>query len=144
MTGLQTGLQMTGVVASLDTCDVRLVDPDRVAAVRSALPDADTVRELAGGVFALLSDPGRLRLLMSLLEGGELCVCDLAAAAGMGESAASHALRLLRAHRVVKVRRAGRMAFYSLTDGHVRLILDVALAHLHDDVSPDVRDTDSP
>jgi DNA-binding transcriptional ArsR family regulator len=130
-------------VASLDTCDVRLVDPERVAAVREALPDANTVEELAGGVFALLADPGRLRLLMSLLEGGELCVCDLAAAAGMGESAASHALRLLRAHRVVKVRRAGRMAFYSLTDGHVRLILDVALAHLHDDLD-DVKVTDSP
>lgn len=128
------------ILAGLDSCDVRLVDPDRVAAVRNALPDADTVQELAGGVFALLSDPGRLRLLMSLLEGGELCVCDLAAAAGMGESAASHALRLLRAHRVVKVRRSGRMAFYSLTDGHVRLMLDVALAHLHDDVDG-VRDT---
>jgi ArsR family transcriptional regulator, lead/cadmium/zinc/bismuth-responsive transcriptional repressor len=87
-------------------------------------------------VFALLADPGRLRLLMSLLEGGELCVCDLASAAGMGESAASHALRLLRAHRVVKVRRAGRMAFYSLTDGHVRMLLDVALAHVRDDAAP--------
>ena len=42
----------------------------------------------------------------------------------------SHALRLLRAHRVVTVRRAGRMAYYSLTDGHVRLLLDVALEHV--------------
>lgn len=123
------------VVPSLDACDVRLVDPAKVAAVRAALPDADTVEELAGGVFALLADPGRLRLLMSLLEGGELCVCDLAAAADLGESAASHALRLLRAHRVVKVRRAGRMAFYSLTDRHIRMLLDVALAHLGDDAN---------
>ena len=78
----------------------------------------------------MLSDPGRLRLLVCLLEGGELCVCDAAAAAGMSESATSHALRLLRAHGVVKVRRAGRMAFYSLIDGHVRLLLDVALEHV--------------
>ncbi|GAC1312379.1 MAG: metalloregulator ArsR/SmtB family transcription factor [Acidimicrobiales bacterium] len=120
-------------LSALDGCDVRLVDPVRVAAVRRALPDGAVVEELAGGVFALLADPGRLRMLMSLLEGGELCVCDLAAAAGMGESAASHALRLLRAHRVVKVRRSGRMAFYSLTDGHVRMLLDVALAHVRDD-----------
>ncbi len=122
----------------IDGCDVRLVDPARVAAVRKALPNADVVEELAGGVFALLSDPGRLRLLMSLLEGGELCVCDLAAATGMGESATSHALRLLRAHRVVKVRRAGRMAFYSLTDGHVRMLLDVAVAHVCDEAT-DIR-----
>jgi DNA-binding transcriptional ArsR family regulator len=115
--------------SSLDACDVRVVDRERVAAVQRRLPQADTIEELAE-IFGLLSDPGRLRLIASLLEGGELCVCDLAVAAGMGESAASHALRLLRAHRVVKVRRAGRMAHYSLCDGHVRMLLDVGLEHL--------------
>ena len=112
------------------TCEVRIVDAARVAVVRASLPPADVVEELADGVFALLADPGRLRLLVALLEGGELCVCDLAAATAMGESAASHALRLLRARNVVKVRRAGRMAYYSLRDGHVRLLLDVALEHV--------------
>lgn len=115
--------------SSLDACELRVVDGARVAAVRAALPEPALVEALADGVFGLLADPNRLRLLMSLLEGGELCVCDLAAATGMGESAASHALRLLRAHRVVKVRRAGRMAYYSLCDGHVRMLLDVALEH---------------
>src|ERR1700733_13725342 len=123
------------VASSLDDCDLRVVDRDRVAAVRSRLPEPATIDELAE-IFGLLSDPGRLRLIASLLEGGELCVCDLAMAAGMGESAASHALRLLRAHRVVKVRRAGRMANYSLTDGHVRMLLDVALAHVRGDAAP--------
>ena len=114
--------------AAIDECDVRLVDPARVAALRASAPTDDVIGSLAD-VFALLADHGRLRLLTGLLEGGELCVCDLAAAAGMGESAASHALRLLRAHRVVKVRRSGRRAFYSLTDGHVRMLLDMALEH---------------
>lgn len=117
--------------SGVDACDVRLVDPDRVEAVRAALPDDTVIDELADGVFAVLADPSRLRLLVSLRAAGELCVCDLAVAAGMGESAASHALRLLRAHRVVKVRRAGRMAFYSLAAGHVRTMLDVALDHVH-------------
>ncbi len=84
----------------------------------------------ANGIFAVLADASRLRLLMSLLEGGELCVCDLAATADMSESAASHALRLLRLNGVVKSRRAGRMIYYSLTDGHVRMLLDVALEHV--------------
>lgn len=114
-----------------DVCDVRVVDAAKVAAVRAALPSDETVRELTD-VYGLLGDPGRMRLLVSLLEAGELCVCDLAAVAGMGESAVSHALRLLRAHRVVKVRRAGRRAYYSLSDGHVRLLLDLALEHLAD------------
>jgi len=114
---------------ALDGCEVRLVDPERVRSVQVALPGDDVVEELSE-VFSLLSDPNRLRLLASLLEGGELCVCDLAAAAGMAESTTSHALRLLRAHHVVKARRAGRMMHYSLRDGHVRMLLDVALEHV--------------
>ena len=116
-------------LVGIDSCDVKLVDPERVRAVQASLPTSDVVQELAD-VFGLLGDPNRLRLLAGLLEAGELCVCDLAAAAGMAESTTSHALRLLRAHQVVKVRRAGRMMHYSLRDGHVRMLLDVALEHV--------------
>ncbi|MDI2129139.1 ArsR/SmtB family transcription factor [Yinghuangia seranimata] len=110
------------------TCGIRVVDAERVRAVRAALPAESHVADTAA-VFALLGDPGRLKLLVALLE-GEMCVCDLAAACGQGESAVSHQLRLLRAHRVVTARRAGRMAYYRLADAHVRLLLDVTLAHL--------------
>ena len=113
----------------IDSCDVKLVDPERVRAVQASLPTSDVVQELAD-VFSLLGDPNRLRLLAGLLEAGELCVCDLAAAAGMAEATTAHALRLLRAHQVGKVRRAGRMMHYSLRDGHVRMLLDVALEHV--------------
>jgi len=117
-------------VEPIDRCAVQRVDAERVESVRDRLPDDVTVSELAQ-TFALLGDPGRLRLLVSLLEGGELCVCDLAAAAGISESGTSHALRLLRLHQVVKARRSGRMMFYSLRDSHVRLLLDLALEHVH-------------
>jgi DNA-binding transcriptional ArsR family regulator len=112
----------------LDGCAVRIVDRDRVATVLASMPAGAQVTELAD-VFGLLADPGRLRVLVALLE-GEMCVCDLAAAAGASESAASHHLRLLRAHRVVQVRRAGRMAYYRLADAHVRMLLDIALTHI--------------
>lgn len=92
------------------------------------MPAEDDVLALAD-VLNLLGDPTRLRLLAALLEAGEMCVCDLAAATGQSESTVSHALRLLRAHRVVSVRRAKRMAFYRLEDSHVRMMLDVGLAH---------------
>ncbi|WSG19539.1 metalloregulator ArsR/SmtB family transcription factor [Nonomuraea sp. NBC_01738] len=91
------------------------------------MPTPDDLADTAE-VFGLLSDPNRLRLLLALLD-GELCVCDLAAVTGQSESAVSHALRLLRAHRVVSVRRSGRMAFYRLEDAHVRMLLDLAIAH---------------
>ena len=111
----------------IDACSVRLVDPERVASVNARMPGADDIVDTAD-VFGLLGDPRRLKLLVALLD-GELCVCDLAAVTGLSESATSHALRLLRAHRVVAVRRDGRMAYYRLDDAHVRMLVDLAVAH---------------
>jgi ArsR family transcriptional regulator, lead/cadmium/zinc/bismuth-responsive transcriptional repressor len=116
-------------VVGLDACSTRSVDPARVAAVRSQLLDLDEASRLAE-VFKLLGDPTRARLLSALLEGGELCVCDLAAVTGVPETSVSHALRLLRTAGIVRNRRAGRMVYYSLADGHVRMILDLSLEHL--------------
>ena len=104
--------------------------------VLAALPSEEHVRDLTE-VFGLLADPARLRLLVAL-RSGELCVCDLAAVSGQSASATSHALRLLRAHRVVQVSRIGRRAYYSLADGHVEGLLDLALVHL--DHAPSGRD----
>jgi ArsR family transcriptional regulator, lead/cadmium/zinc/bismuth-responsive transcriptional repressor len=116
-------------LAAADDDLVRVVDRERVAAVQAAMPSADDVAQVAD-VFALLGDPNRVRLLIALLEGGEMCVCDLAAAAGMSESAASHAVRWLRAHRIVSApRRQGRMMYYRLEDEHVRELLGLALSH---------------
>ena len=117
-----------GSLRHLGGCSTPTVDSGRATAVREAMPDERDVAELAD-VFGLLSDPGRLRLLVALLE-GEMCVCDIAASCGQSESSVSHALRLLRAHRVVDVRRAGRRAYYQLADAHVRMLVDVALTHV--------------
>lgn len=92
------------------------------------MPAERDIADLAD-VFGLLADPSRLRLLTSLL-GGELCVRDLAALAAVTESATSHALRILRAHRVVAARRSGRLAYYRLADDHVRMLMEIALAHV--------------
>lgn len=122
---ISSDVQAPGLAA----CATRVVDPDRVAAVTAAMPGDDDVDELAQ-VFGLLADRSRVRLMAALLEGGEMCVCDLAAAARQSESGVSHALRLLRAHRVVTVRRSGRMAYYRLADSRVGMLLDLALAHI--------------
>jgi ArsR family transcriptional regulator, lead/cadmium/zinc/bismuth-responsive transcriptional repressor len=114
-------------VATIDGCLFRVVDAERVEAVCERMPAEEDLVDTAD-VFGLLSDPRRLRLLLALLD-GELCVCDLAAVTGMSESATSHALRLLRAHRVVSTRRDGRMVYYRLDDAHVRMLLDLAVAH---------------
>lgn len=113
----------------LDRCEVAHVDPDRVDAVRGRLPDQQVSQELAE-TFRVLADPGRVRLISALLEGGELCVCDLSAATGLSETACSHNLRLLRSHRLVRYRKQGRNVYYALDDAHIRLLLDVAVQHV--------------
>lgn len=75
---------------TVDGCGVRMADPGRVEAARAALAGTAALAD-AAEVFSLLGDPTRLSLLACLLEIGEMCVCDLAAATGQSESAVSHA-----------------------------------------------------
>lgn len=103
-------------------------DRARVEMLQGALPSAEDVERVAA-VFRLMGDPGRVRILATLLEAGEVCVHDLASVAGLSESSVSQALRLMRAHRVVETRRAGRVIFYRLGDAHVRMLLDMAITH---------------
>ena len=120
-----------GAVVALERCP-RVVDPARVAAVRDHMPDAETVQDVAAA-FGVLAEPARLRIVLALLEAGELCVCDVAAAADVSETSASQHLRILRSSRTVRKRRDGRVAYYSLADGHVRMLIDVALEHMRHD-----------
>jgi len=113
-----------------DECAVRSVDAAKVAAAQArSLPyeDVERITEL----FRLIGEPTRVRLLYALVEAGEMCVCDLAAVVDAPETSVSHALRLLRMAGIVRTRRDGRMIYYSLTDAHVRLLLDVTAEHLH-------------
>lgn len=115
-------------LAEVDACSVRCVDPQRVADTRArllAVEDSDALAD----VFKLLGEPNRIRILYALLEAGELCVCDLAAAIGASETAVSHAMRLLRAAGIVRNRRDGRLIFYRLADGHVRALLELSREH---------------
>ena len=126
---------MEALEALVDECAVSAVNSDRVAvAVERLLPSAE-IEQLAE-LFKLLGDPTRLRILYSLVEVGELCVCDLAVVVGSPETSVSHALRLLRMAGVVRVRRDGRMAYYAINDHHVRLVLDLAAEHLRHEVEP--------
>lgn len=109
-------------------CDETLVHLDNVREVQSAVLGTDQAQRMAE-FFSVLSDPTRLKLLSALAQ-QELCVCDLAAAVKMGESAVSHQLRVLKSHRLVKYRRQGRNVFYSLADHHIADIYQDVADHL--------------
>jgi ArsR family transcriptional regulator, lead/cadmium/zinc/bismuth-responsive transcriptional repressor len=111
----------------VDDCNIALIHPPAVFAARAALGVMPPVPDVAG-LFALLADPTRLRLLAALAT-GELCVCDLAAATGINRTTVSHQLRTLREGRLVRSRREGRVIFYALDDDHVRDLLAMGIAH---------------
>ena len=72
--------------------------------------------------MAMLATASRLRILYALLP-GELSVEELADASGLAPNTVSQQLRMLRATRLVRVRRDGRRAIYSLHDSHVADLL---------------------
>ena len=110
------------------SCDESLVHLDNVRQVQSEVIETEKAQQMAD-FFSALSDPHRLKLLSALAQ-QELCVCDLAAAVKMGESAVSHQLRVLRSQRLVKYRRQGRNVCYSLADDHIMTLYKEVAAHL--------------
>jgi len=64
-------------------------------------------------LFKALGDPTRLRIV-KLLEGGELCVCQLTAALRMGQSRISRHLSILKQAGLIEDRRAGKWVHYRL------------------------------
>lgn len=88
------------------------------------------VLEVAGlsEIFKVLGDETRTKILF-LLATKELCVCDLATVLEMSLPAVSHHLRLLKAMRLVRYRREGKMVYYSLDDDHILSLIRQAQEH---------------
>lgn len=108
-------------------CEVSCIHEGKVAAARRAMKPEATLFRLAA-IFKVLGDPTRTKVISALLK-EELCVCDLAALIGISQSAISHQLRILRDMNLVKYRKEGRIAFYSLDDDHISAILTAGLKH---------------
>ena len=115
-------------VANEGVCEVDLVHPAAVRRVREGLPEERATRR-AAEVFGVLADPTRARIVYALSV-EELCVCDVAAVAGLSVSAASHQLKRLRDSGVVDYRKEGRLAFYRVVDDHVRGLMEDGVARV--------------
>lgn len=81
--------------------------------------------------FKILGDPTRVRIAFALAR-EELCVCDLANLLGISQSATSHSLRALRQMKLVKFRKEGKIAYYSLDDEHIAYLLDEGFRHVEE------------
>lgn len=111
-----------------DMCEEHCEHPETVCHAKAELLAENTVQQLAE-TFKILGDATRIKILCVLAR-REMCVCDIAETLSMGQSAISHQLRVLRGARLVKFRRDGKEAWYSLDDDHVVDLMRQGLEHI--------------
>ena len=114
----------------LECCDTTEVHQELLKIVEETLPDEAELSNLAE-LFKVFGDSTRIKILFVLFE-AEVCVCDLAQALNMTQSAISHQLKILKQSKLVKSRRDGKSVFYSLADGHVRTIIAQGREHIEE------------
>lgn len=109
-----------------DSCEVYCYDEPKVRKVQNALQQHDF--EMMAKLFKVVADETRLKIAFALCEEEELCVCDVANVIGSSLATASHHLRTLKQLGLAKLRKGGKLAFYSLEDDHVRQFIRLAAA----------------
>ena len=118
------------VGADSDVCEVQYVDDEKIRRVTTTLKPLAAISLLAD-TFRALGDPTRIRIAHALSH-EELCVCDLANLVGVSQSAVSHSLRVLRQMNLVRFRKEGKIAYYSLDDEHIDHLLEEGFRHVEE------------
>ena len=99
-----------------------------VKEIKAKMVNYNTITDLSD-FFLFFGDSTRLQILIAL-EYGELCVSDLSYLTNMTISAISHQLKSLRNAKLVKIRKDGKIVYYSLDDDHINKLLTVSLEHI--------------
>ena len=110
------------------SCDSTCVHKDVVDAVKSTFMAEEVLFDLSD-FYKIFGDTTRIKILYAI-DKQDLCVCDIASILNMTVSAVSHPLKQLRDSNLVKTRREGKSIYYSLSDDHVRQIIDCGLEHI--------------
>ena len=118
-------------MAEIECCDTIEVHEELLKIVDETMPEETELYDLAE-LFKVFGDSTRIRILFVLFE-AEVCVCDLAQALNMTQSAISDQLKILKQNKLVKSRREGKSIFYSLADDHVRTIISMGREHIEED-----------
>ncbi len=88
-------------------------------------------REDLSKLFAMFSDPTRLKILNCLKE-GEQNVSTISDLTDISISNVSHQLKLLEIQRLVKKEKRGKYVYYELDDIHVLDIFNIGLEHIRE------------
>lgn len=112
------------------SCAYMHVHEDLIKKVEENMPLTEELFDLAE-LFKIFGDTTRIKILYVLFE-SEMCVCDIAQVLNMTVSAISHQLRILKQARLVKFRKDGKSVFYSLSDDHIKKIIDNGIEHINE------------
>lgn len=112
------------------SCEYMHVHGDLVKKVEESMPLTEELFDLAE-LFKVFGDSTRIKILYVLFE-SEMCVCDIAQVLKMTVSAISHQLRILKQARLVKYRKEGKSVFYSLSDDHIKKMIDNGMEHINE------------
>ena len=110
-----------------DVCEIECINEEAVNDVKSNMPDENVLLAVSEN-FKIFGDMTRIKIMQALYL-KELCVCDLSAVLEANQSTISHQLRVLRSKNLVKFRKEGKMAYYSLADDHVVKIIEMGIEH---------------
>lgn len=113
-----------------DVCTQNVIHDEVIETLKGKELSEDIVSELSN-LFKCMGDPTRVKIL-NILMNTEACVCDIAALTNMSQSAISHQLRVLKMSRIVKMRKSGKVVYYSLDDDHVKDIFYKGLNHVNE------------
>lgn len=109
-------------------CSQNVIHDEIIDKLKGKELDENAVNDLSN-LFKCMGDPTRVKIL-NILMNTEACVCDIAALTNMTHSAISHQLRVLKMNRLVKMRKSGKVVFYSLDDDHVKDIFYKGINHI--------------
>lgn len=114
-----------GINLKCSTCKVHRECVDEIM---KDMPTDERVCDLSD-LFKVFGDTTRIKILYSIFK-KEMCVCDIAEAIDMTQSAVSHQLKILKQARLIKPRKEGKEVFYSLDDEHIQSIFKEGLEHI--------------
>ena len=93
-----------------------------------AFAENDELIDSLSGIFKVMADPTRLKILYALMR-GTCNVSKLVELLGMSQSSISHQLILLKQEGLIRSKKEGRKVFYSLDDDHVKTLFTMGYTH---------------
>ena len=105
-----------------NVCIRALADIDQINSCKSKIDSKEKTISQLSSILGLAGNEVRLKILYSIYEENELCVCDLREILKMNISAISQHLRKLKDGNIVDVRKDGQTYFYFVKNDFLSIL----------------------